>query len=288
MRKWFFIPIVAGLLFLLYIFFKPAHSNELVLFGNVDIRQVDLGFRVRGRVDKVFVDEGDFVTKGQLIALLDQVPFLDTLKQAEGDVAATKASYENALILYQRRLELIKTKAVSQEDLDDALSNKLITKGQYEAALGRLASAQTDLEDTKIFAPNDGHVLTRIREPGSIANFGEPIITVSLKSPVWVRAYVNEPNLGRITFGMKGVVSTDVKGGRTYVGHIGFISPVAEFTPKTVETTDLRTDLVYRLRLIIDDPDPFLLQGMPVTVNLSHGFSEKNQKTLSGDDKINL
>ncbi len=134
---------------------------------------------------------------------------------------------------------------------------------QAKAALG---VAITNLKDTKVFAPHEGTILTRIREPGSIVNVGDPIYTLTLTDPVWIRAFVSEPQLGLIYPGMKAEVYTDSK--QTYTGHIGFISPVAEFTPKTVETTELRTDLVYRLRIIADNPDKYLKQGMPVTVKL--------------------
>lgn len=270
MKKIALYIILAFLILLVALFiysrFDHNNKNELVLYGNVDIRQVDLGFRVNGRVKELLVDEGDTVTPGMLLASLDPIPFLDALAQAKGEAASAKAAYENARILLKRREALLPSKSVSQEDYDDALSNRNVTKASYEAAMGALATAQTNLKDSKMYSPTDGWVLTRIREPGSIANLGEAVLTVSIKSPLWIRAYVNEPNLGRIHFGMKGKVFTDTPGGKVYHGHIGFISPVSEFTPKTVETTELRTDLVYRLRLIVDDPDEGLRQGMPVTV----------------------
>jgi HlyD family secretion protein len=135
-------------------------------------------------------------------------------------------------------------------------------------AEARLASAETNLADTAIAAPADGVILTRIQEPGAIVAAGAPVYTLSLRNPVWVRAYVREPDLGRVHPGMRALVTTDTAPQHPYHGHIGFISPVAEFTPKTVETTALRTDLVYRLRVIVDDPDESLRQGMPVTVTL--------------------
>jgi HlyD family secretion protein len=84
-----------------------------------------------------------------------------------------------------------------------------------------------------------------------------------------VRSYVAEPNLGRIHPGMKVSVASDTPPDKPYEGTIGFISPVAEFTPKSVETPELRTDLVYRLRIVIDRPGPDLRQGMPVTVRFA-------------------
>ena len=93
------------------------------------------------------------------------------------------------------------------------------------------------------------------------------VYTLSLRDPVYVRAYVSEPDLGRIAPGTPVSVRTD-SSRKVYQGHIGFISPRAEFTPKSVETTDLRTDLVYRLRIIVTDADSWLHQGMPVTVTV--------------------
>ncbi len=94
-----------------------------------------------------------------------------------------------------------------------------------------------------------------------------PVYTLSLRDPVYVRAYVSEPDLGRIAPGVAVRVHTD-SSDKVYRGQIGFISPRAEFTPKTVETTDLRTDLVYRLRVVVADADEGLRQGMPVTVDV--------------------
>jgi HlyD family secretion protein len=85
-----------------------------------------------------------------------------------------------------------------------------------------------------------------------------------------VRAYVDEPDLGRVHPGMIATVATDTGNAKTYRGRVGFISPVAEFTPKSVETPELRTDLVYRLRVIVDEPDDGLRQGMPVTVTFAN------------------
>ncbi len=97
---------------------------------------------------------------------------------------------------------------------------------------------------------------------------GAPVYTLALNSPVWVRTYISGPNLGRIRPGMEVEVMTDSRPGEAYSGQIGFISPVAEFTSKSVETRELRSDLVYRFRVVIEEPDDFLRQGMPVTIRI--------------------
>jgi len=126
--------------------------------------------------------------------------------------------------------------------------------------------AERDLGDAELVAPANGIITTRAREPGTIVTAGETVYTLTLDTPLWVRAYVSEPDLGRIHPGREAAVTTDTPGGKTYRGTIGFISPIAEFTPKSVETRELRTDLVYRLRVIVSDADQNLRQGMPVTV----------------------
>ena len=110
-----------------------------------------------------------------------------------------------------------------------------------------------------------------MEEPGAIVATGATVYTLSLKAPIWIRSYVAESDFGRIHPGMEVEVVTASRREQPYKGQIGFISPVAEFTPKSVETEELRTDLVYRLRVIIKEPDEALRQGMPVTVLFPDG-----------------
>lgn len=264
------IAIVVGLYF---IFRTKADPNELVLYGNVDVRQVDIGFRVAGRVAVLHYEEGDYVPQGSLMASLDKSPYDSQISQAEGNLESIKASLKNTEILLKRRKEAVGIGGVSQQDVDNTLANHNELLANSYAAEAALAIAKDNMTFTEVFAPTDGIILSRIREPGTVVNPADPVYTLSVISPVWIRAYVDEPHLGSIYYGMKGDVYTD--SGQVYTGKIGFISPVSEFTPKTVETTQLRTDLVYRLRIYVDNPDHYLKQGMPVTVKL-HILTGKN------------
>lgn len=247
---------------------KEENKKYLFLYGNVDVRQVDIGFRVEGRVAQLFFEEGDFVKEGSLVAVLDKTPYDSRVRESEANVEATAVKLTNAEILLKRRQELIGVGGVSQENLDNALASRNQLAADLEQAKAQLAVARDNLAYTETYAPTDCIVLTRIREPGSVVTVSEPVFTFSVISPVWIRAYVDEPNLGYVDYGMKAKVYTDTKGGKIYQAKVGFISPVSEFTPKTVETTELRTDLVYRLRLYVDNPDWGLKQGMPVTVKI--------------------
>jgi HlyD family secretion protein len=242
------------------------HHNQITLYGNVDVRQVDIGFRVSGQVTGLIFEEGDKVAKGTLMCSLDDTPYDSLLKEALAAAESVKANLDNAEVLLKRRLELIDIGAVSQEDLDNAQARRDQLVADLSAAQADVAVAKDHLSYTKAYAPIDGIILTRIREPGTVVNPADPVYTLSVSSPVWIRAFVNEPDLGKVYYGMPAEIYTDT--GRTYSGTVGFISPVSEFTPKTVETTKLRTDLVYRIRVYADNPDYQLVQGMPVTVKL--------------------
>lgn len=267
--------ILLATLILLLIFFvasyflneKPKDSS-LTLYGNVDVREVDIGFRVSGLVKSLFFEEGDVVPQGALVAELEKNPYDSELEKAKAELVSAEVQLENAKILLERRKSLEPIGGVSQEDLDDVTAQYRQFKANKVAALANVKIAEDNLSYTQAFAPTESIILTRIKEPGSTVKPADPVYTLSVRSPVWIRAYVDEPQLGRVTFGMKAEVFTDTKNGKVYEGRVGFISPVAEFTPKTVQTTQLRTDLVYRLRIYVDAPDFLLKQGMPVTVKL--------------------
>jgi HlyD family secretion protein len=271
------LTIVCALSFYIYIRYIQSEKNahELVLYGNVDVRQVDISFRVAGQVTELLFEEGDVVTKGSLMAVLDKSPYDDQARQAAANVKTLKANLNNAEILLKRRQELITNGGVSQEDLNNAQSSYDQLLAQLSASKAALSISLDNLRYIKAYAPTDGIILTRIREPGTIVRESDPVYTLSLASPVWIRAFIDETHLGQVDYGMEAEISTDNPTGHSYIGKVGFISPLAEFTPKTVETTKLRTDLVYRLRIYVDRPDSGLRQGMPVTVKLKLGNETK-------------
>jgi HlyD family secretion protein len=290
-----------------------------VFHGNIDIREVRLGFRVAGRVTEVLKEEGDPVAPGEILARLDAGPYRtaveqaaaqagqtaarleemrngsrpEELEQARRKLAAAEAEVENARLVFERQKQLVAGGAVARQDYDtarltyrnaraqrDALeaSLALLEAGtraeqisQAEAALqaarAGLAQARIQLADATLTAPEAGVVLTRVVEPGSMVQTGSTALTVSLITPVRVRAYVSEPQLGLVQPGRDVLVFTDSRS-EPYHGQVGDVSPRAEFTPKSVETEELRTALVYRFRVTLSDADDGLRQGMPVTVRL--------------------
>jgi HlyD family secretion protein len=296
---------------------KPD-DGRLVLQGNVDVRQVNLAFKVEGRIETLAVDEGDSVRSEQVLAALDARYFEDELRlararrdnlkavldrlehgsrpeeiaEARAQLAERQAELENARQSLRRREALLQKASVAREEYDNFLAafkqaearthtaeevfrlteigprqeDIVAARAQLREQEAAIIQAERRLDDSRLIAPGDGVILTRARERGAIVAPGETVFALTLTSPVWVRTYVNERDLGRVQPGLRARVRTDSSWGEVYLGHVGFISPTAEFTPKTVETRELRTDLVYRLRIVVDNPDGGLRQGMPVTV----------------------
>lgn len=261
---------------------KKENPNELTLYGNIEIRQVDLSFQVSGIIEKMLKEEGDSVKKGELLAILDSKDYKSYLEKAESEVNKTLALKNDAVSKFDRNAPLVEDNTISKQEYDTLKNTKDKAKADYDAAVAARAYAKNQLDYTKIYAPDEGIIMVRVQEPGATVNKGQIVYSISKTRPVWIRAYVNETDLGNIKYGQQVNVYTDTVNPQTgkkreYKGYIGFISPVAEFTPKTVQSTDLRTNLVYRIRVYIDDTDEYLRQGMPTTIKVDLNSSADSQ-----------
>lgn len=321
--------VAAGAGYLVYWhWFRPLPSTELILYGNVDLRQVQLAFNNSERIGTVLVEEGNKVTKGQLVAQLDtsrlrpqvelaaaqvavQQHIVDRLHngsrpeeiaEARANVDAAKADAANARRQYDRLKNLLtvrlkdqtQVQAVSQEDVDNAKAAWEVSEAKraYQEQALKLAiigprvedikenearlqanEAQHDylkqqLADTNLYAPTDAIVRNRLLEPGEMVTPQKPVFLLAIVNPKWVRAYVSEPDLNKVRLGMTASVAVDTFPGRRFDGWVGFVSPVAEFTPKPVQTEQLRSSLVYEVRVFVKDPANELRLGSPATVYL--------------------
>ncbi len=261
---------------------KKENTNELTLYGNIEIRQVDLSFQVSGIIEKMFKEEGDSIKKGDLLAILDAKDYQSNFEKAKAEVDKTLALKNDAESMFDRNAPLVQDNTISKQEYDTLKNTSDKARADYNSAVAAKNFAKNQLDYTKIYAPDDGIVMVRVQEPGATVNKGQIIYSISKNKPVWIRAYVNEIDLGNIKYGQTVNVYTDtvnIQTGkkREYKGYIGYISPVAEFTPKTVQSTDLRTDLVYRIRVYIDDIDEYLRQGMPVTIKVDLNSNADSQ-----------
>lgn len=183
-------------------------------------------------------------------------------------------------------------KGISQQELDTARSNlqvaeasvrerqaslNLMQEGaraeQRKATLSQADALKADLEllnyrlsQGELHAPVDAVVRARLVEPGDMASPQKSVFTLALDDPKWVRVWLSESDLGRVREGMTANVTTDTHPANPVKGKVSYISSVAEFTPKSVQTEDLRTNLVYEVRVLVDDPENTLRMGQPATV----------------------
>ena len=259
-----------------FLYFKKAdtQTDVLTLYGNVEIRQVDISFQVPGVIQNMFFEEGEAVKKGDLVAALDDKDYQINLLRSQADVKRQKAVLDEANTLIEINTPLYNNDMIPKHQYTAYINSRNEVQAAYEAAIITVRSQENQLAYTKLYAPDDGIISTRIREPGSTVGAGQLIYTITKQNPVWIRAYISEVNLGDITLGTKAQVITDTVDRTTgqkkeYSGRVGYISPVAEFTPKAVQTEDLRTDLVYRINVYVDESDGFLKQGMPATIKIN-------------------
>src|SRR5271154_3032348 len=303
-----------------WLFGRRPVQRELVLYGDVDLRQVELAFNDSERIAAVLVQEGDRVKRGQVLARLDtsrlepEVAEADAtagaqreaverlrngsrpqeIAEARANVESAKADAINVRGQYERRRTLAANSVVSQQDLENAKAALDVAEakldvnqkaldlaiagprkediGQAEAELrgdeAQCAFLRQELADAQLVAPVNAVVRTRLMEPGEMASPQKPVFSLAVTDPKWVRAYVAESDLGKLHTGMNASIVVDSFPDRRFNGWVGFVSPVAEFTPKTVETAELRTSLVYEVRVFVKDPSDQLHLGSPATVYL--------------------
>lgn len=162
---------------------------------------------------------------------------------------------------------------VAALDRDKALlaaaeRNVSLAEANVQSAEATLGMARIVLGYTTLSAPFDGVILVRQAELGEIAVPGAPIVTLADLDHIWLRAYINETDIGKVRYGRPATVTTDTYPGKLYPGRISFISSSAEFTPKTVETHAERVSLVYRIKIDIDNPMHELVLGMPADARI--------------------
>ena len=306
---------------------KNQDDKQLTLYGNVDIRQVSLAFENAGRIQSLTVQEGDRVSKGQVLGQLDVNALKIQIAQAEANLdiqaqavkqqkvgarpeeiaqaraqlTSAQAEQAKALVDYNRVKTIYNDTsghAISKQELDAAKSKQSTTEAsvkvaqaaldlkllgdrqeQREATLAQFKAAEANLNLLKyqlsqadLRSPVHAIVRARLQEPGDMTTAQKPVYTLALTDPKWIRVYVSETDLSSVTMGEAAQVYTDANPDQAIIGKIGYISSVAEFTPKTVQTEDLRTNLVYEVRIYVDDAKDRLKIGQPVTVKL-----QKNQ-----------
>jgi multidrug resistance efflux pump len=216
-------------------------KNEIKLAGHIEATETDLAFQVPGRIEAISVEAGEEVKVGQMVAKLDD-------KVLRHEVDAALGAWEEA---------------------DATPSPKKLKDAGLRQAKAALELARLRLSYATLISPVGGLVLARSANPGELAAVGSTIITLGDLDNVWFEGYLPERDLGKVTYGQQAAISIDGAPGAKYAGVISYISPKAEFTPKTVETYRERVTMVYRVRIKLPNPQRVLKVGMPAEAVIS-------------------
>ncbi len=290
-----------------FLFGCNAENQKIVeATGTLEATESLLGSQVSGSVIKIYVDEGTDVKTGDTLLLIDQTEYTLQLRQAEAnaqsmyaqyllalkgprveDIVQAEATLKSAEDDYKRMKELYNAKSITQKQFEDAETRYIVTKQMYEklkrgsrqeeimAARARYeqARAQCDIltkkiNDCVIVAPFDG-TITRIHvEKGELVAPGMTVARLVNLNEMFVRIYVSEKNLPRLSLHQQALIKVDAFPNKTFTGKVVFISPEAEFTPKNIQTKEERSKLVFAVKVKVDNQSRVLKAGIPADVTL--------------------
>lgn len=238
--------------------------NEKIFASKLELSKLQTGYRQEEILEaKAAMEEAIENLNKTKDTYNRQTNLFKTKSTSEENFTISQLNYKQALATLDKAKALYELRKNGYRDEDIKIQESNLKSLEIQAE-----KLKIDLNDSVIKAPVDGVILTRFKEIGAITNAGESILEIAKTDEFWVRAYSDEKNLGNIKPGLKMSIQTDSRS-ENYEGVIGFISPVAEFTPKNIETQELRADLVYSFRVIVKNPDDKIRQGMPVTLKIA-------------------
>ena len=238
--------------------------NEKIFASKLELSKLQTGYRQEEILEaKAAMEEAIENLNKTKDTYNRQTNLFKTKSTSEENFTISQLNYKQALATLDKAKALYELRKNGYRDEDIKIQESNLKSLEIQAE-----KLKIDLNDSVIKAPVDGVILTRFKEIGAITNAGESILEIAKTDEFWVRAYIDEKNLGNIKPGLKMSIQTDSRS-ENYEGVIGFISPVAEFTPKNIETQELRADLVYNFRVIVKNPDDKIRQGMPVTLKIA-------------------
>jgi len=265
------------------------NTGTLAVAGTVEIREVRIAPLAAGRLVRLLKDEGDTVRRGDTLAVLEQ-PGLDALvaqqrarseaatartaeiqaaeadsQRAARDVARARPLRESG-VLAPQQFETLQSAAAAAAARLQAVRAAV---RESQAARAGLSAIEATRDQLTLIAPDNGIVLTRFAEPGEAVTAGMPVLSIGLVSRPWIRAYVGERFLARVAVGQPVAVRSAAYADSAFTGRIVEISPRAEFTPRAALTERERADLVFAIKVHVDDPRGRLKAGLPVDLEIT-------------------
>ncbi len=252
--------------------------------GTIEATEYSLGSPLGGIVDSIRVKEGDIVKAGDLIGVIRHRDLLAEKKALESGLAAAEADIAQAevkLASAKRGLERLhgvaRSGSVSEQKVDDAeTANKQVaslleaSKKQRERLQFQMEALSEKIAYATVTAPASGMIVERYFESGELVPSGGTLVKLADLSEVWLKIYIPEQDLGRVKVGQKASVTIDSFPGRVFEGRVTWISSVAEFTPKNVQTEEARVRMVFGVKVAIPNPEGIFKIGLPATIKLEH------------------
>jgi len=245
------------------------NDGVLDLSGTVEVTEVNVGFKMPGRIAALHAEEGQRVSRGDRLADLDNAELRSIVEQGRAAVRNAEAEFEKARKDYDRYRALSEEGAVTVQQLDSARKAHDVALSQVDQARAALRTAEVRLKDTVADAPVSGIVLSRNVEMGETVAAGVAAYSLGDLDNPWVKVYVNETRLGMVMLGQEARIFTDTYPGKAYEGRVTYIASEAEFTPKNVQTKEERVKLVFGIKVSVTNVNDELKPGMPADVKIN-------------------
>lgn len=255
--------IIAIILFVHVYRAQEYPPNIIPVSGNIEATQVRVSFQVPGRITELLTDEGHLVKRGDILARLDKEELIKTKNQAEASLRKADLTSVQLKDDYHRAENLFQEGSIPIQKRDEAKTNAEVAAANVKTLEASLELANIKLNYADLVSHVDGFVLIKSAEAGEVVQVGSPIFSIADLNDIWLTAYINETDLGKVKLNQEADVKTDTYPDKTYKGRVSFISQEAEFTPKQIQTKEERTKLVYRIKIRIDNTTRELKPGMP-------------------------
>ncbi len=255
------IALVSTSVFIIKNMLQPHKS--LKVSGNIEGNDVRISFRIGGQIQDLLADEGSSLRIGQIVARLNTDELTKIQKEAEAQLKAAEFQYRLSKDDYIRFDNLYKAGAVSQQRRDQARTQADADWANVKQLRASLELANTKLGWAELASPLNGYILVKSAEQGENVQVGAPVFTAVDLNNIWVTAYINETDIGKVKLNQPATVKIDSFPGKSYKGWVSFISQQEEFTPKYIQTTTERVKLVYRIKVRCDNSSLELKPGMP-------------------------
>lgn len=263
------IVITTGIIVALFLRYGNTRNQEgLVLSGNVEVTEVDVGFKIPGRVQSLYTDEGEKVVRGDRIATLDSDELESVVTQNRASVQNAEAQYEKTRKDLERYTVLYRDGVIPTQQMDSAKAAYDVAVSQLRLSRASLKTAEVRFKDAVIYAPLNGVVIRKNVEEGETVGAGTAVFTIGDLENPWIKVYVKEDKLGLVKLGQRAEIRVDTYPMKSYEGTVTYISSEAEFTPKNVQTQEERVKLVFGVKVSVKNQNDELKPGMPADVRI--------------------